>query len=35
MNGWEVFGIVVLAIILVLLAMNAKDLARYIKISNM
>jgi hypothetical protein len=35
MNGWEIAGIVVAVIILALLLMNAKDLYRYLKISNM
>ena len=35
MSGWEITGIVLGVIILVLLIMNAKDLYRYIKISNM
>jgi hypothetical protein len=35
MSGWEITGIVVGIIILLLLVINAKDLWRYIKISNM
>ncbi|KAF0123360.1 MAG: hypothetical protein FD139_235 [Methylocystaceae bacterium] len=35
MSGWEITGIVLGLIILGLLIMNAKDLYRYIKISNM
>jgi hypothetical protein len=35
MSGWEITGIVLGAIILGLLIMNAKDIYRYIKISNM
>jgi hypothetical protein len=35
MNGWEIFGIVVAAIAILLFLMNVKDLYRYIKISNM
>jgi hypothetical protein len=35
MSGWEIAGIVLGLIILGLLIMNAKDLYRYIKISNM
>jgi len=35
MSGWEITGIVLGIIILLLLIMNAKDLWRYIKISNM
>jgi hypothetical protein len=35
MSGWEITGIVLGIIILLLLVMNAKDLWRYIKISNM
>jgi len=35
MSGWEITGIVLGVIILGLLIMNAKDIYRYIKISNM
>jgi len=35
MSGWEIAGIVLGIIILGLLIMNAKDLYRYLKISNM
>ena len=35
MSGWEITGIVLGIIILLLLVMNSKDLWRYIKISNM
>ena len=35
MSGWEITGIVVGIIILLLLVINAKDIWRYIKISNM
>jgi hypothetical protein len=35
MNGWEIAGIVIGVIIVLLLLMNAKDLYRYIKISSM
>jgi hypothetical protein len=35
MSGWEITGIVLGIIILGLLIMNAKDLYRYFKISNM
>lgn len=35
MSGWEIAGIVLGLIVLGLLIMNAKDLYRYIKISNM
>jgi hypothetical protein len=35
MSGWEITGIILGVIILLLLVMNAKDLWRYIKISNM
>ncbi len=35
MSGWEITGIVLGVIIVGLLIMNAKDLYRYIKISNM
>jgi hypothetical protein len=35
MNGWEIAGIVIVAIIILFLLFNAKDLYRYIKISSM
>jgi hypothetical protein len=35
MNGWEIAGIVIAVIAVLFLLMNAKDLYRYIKISNM
>lgn len=35
MGGFEMFGIAVGVVILLLLIMNGKDLWRYIKISNM
>jgi hypothetical protein len=35
MSGWEIAGIVLGVIIVGLLIMNAKDIYRYIKISNM
>ncbi|WP_170162485.1 hypothetical protein [Methylocystis hirsuta] len=35
MSGWEITGIILGIIILILLVINAKDLWRYIKISNM
>ncbi len=35
MSGWEIAGIVFGLIILGLLIMNARDIYRYIKISNM
>ena len=35
MSGWEIAGIILGIIILGLLIMNAKDLYRYLKISNM
>jgi hypothetical protein len=35
MSGWEITGIILGVIILGLLIMNAKDLYRYFKISNM
>lgn len=34
MNGWEVLGIVVAAIFVLLLVTNARDLYRYIKINS-
>ncbi len=35
MSGWAIFGIIVALVIVLLLAMNAKDLRRYFKISHM
>jgi hypothetical protein len=35
MSGWEIAGIVIGLIIVLLLLMNAKDLYRYVKISSM
>lgn len=35
MSGWEITGIILAIIVLGLLIMNAKDLYRYLKISNM
>jgi hypothetical protein len=35
MNGWEISGVVIAAVIVLLLLMNGKDLYRYVKISNM
>jgi hypothetical protein len=35
MNGWTIFALIVLAIIVLLGAFNARDLYRYIKISSM
>ena len=35
MSGWSIFWIVVVVIIVLVLLMNAKDLFRYLKISNM
>jgi hypothetical protein len=35
MNGWEIAGIVIAAIIVLLLLMNAKDIYRYVRISSM
>jgi hypothetical protein len=35
MSGWEIAGIVLGLIVLGLLIMNARDIYRYIKISNM
>ncbi len=35
MNGWGVFGVVVLAIIVLGVLVNARDLARYFKIRSM
>jgi hypothetical protein len=35
MNGWEIAGVVILAIIVLELLINIKDLFRYIKISSM
>jgi hypothetical protein len=35
MNGWEIAGIVVGAVVLLMVLINIKDLFRYIKISSM
>lgn len=35
MSGWEILGVILVAIGLGLLIMNAKDICRYLKISNM
>lgn len=35
MNGWEITAIVIAVIIVLFLLMNAKDIYRYLKISNM
>jgi hypothetical protein len=35
MSGWDIAGIVLAIIVLGLLIMNARDIYRYIKISNM
>lgn len=35
MSGWEITGIILAIIIVGLMIMNAKDIYRYIKISNM
>lgn len=35
MNGWWIVGIVVLAIIVIGLAVNAKDIKRYMRIRSM
>ena len=35
MSGWAIFGIIVALVIVLLLAMNTKDLRRYFKISHM
>ena len=35
MNGWLIFGLVILALIVILLAINAKDLGRYLRINGM
>lgn len=35
MNGWEIAGIVILALIVLAVLINMKDLVRYIKIRNM
>jgi hypothetical protein len=35
MNGWEIAGVVVGAIVLIGVLTNAKDLLRYLKISSM
>jgi len=35
MSGWEIAGIIILALIVGLILFNLKDLIRYIKISSM
>lgn len=35
MSGWEIFGIIVLALIVLFLLLNAKDIARYLRIRSM
>ncbi|MDB6142019.1 MAG: hypothetical protein JWP80_1063 [Pseudomonas sp.] len=35
MSGWAIFWILVLALIVVLIAVNIHDLKRYLKIRNM
>ncbi len=35
MSGWEIAGIIILALIVGLIVFNLKDLIRYIKISSM
>jgi hypothetical protein len=35
MNGWGVFGVVVLAVIVLGVLVNARDIARYFKIRSM
>jgi hypothetical protein len=35
MSGWTIFWIVVLAVIVVLIAVNIHDIKRYLKIRNM
>jgi hypothetical protein len=35
MNGWQIFGWVVLAIVVLLVLLNIKDLLRYIRIRSM
>jgi hypothetical protein len=35
MNGWEIFGIVVAALIVIAIPFNLRDLIRYLKIRAM
>jgi len=35
MNGWQITGCVVLAIIVLLVLLNIKDIARYIRIRSL
>lgn len=35
MNGWEIFGVVVLALIVLGVLVNLKDIIRYLKIRSM
>jgi hypothetical protein len=35
MNGWEIAGLVIVAIILLEILINIKDIFRYVKISSM
>jgi len=35
MSGWEIFGIIVLLLIIGLVAVNFRDIVRYIKIRSM
>ena len=35
MNGWEIFGLVVLGVIVFGVAMNAHDIRRYFRIRSM
>jgi hypothetical protein len=35
MNGWEIFGIVVAALIVIAILFNLRDLIRYLKIRAM
>jgi hypothetical protein len=35
MSGWEIFGIVVVALVVLALLWNARDIARYLRIRSM
>lgn len=35
MNGWEIFGLILLILIVGLIAMNARDIIRYVRIRMM
>ena len=35
MNGWQIAGLVVLVLIVLVVLMNARDIARYLRIRSM